>query len=268
VEHVGQNAWDKWVWIAAGSLLTVILLVFLSAPRATQHPQHPISGDLNNDKSNIQGKDGETPIGENLTNPEAKALSDKSESELNHHLAGALLIMSAWFFLFQERLAKRWAAVRSAWALTLLAAGFFLLVFSDSEIWPFGYQRFSYAVTHNLEVAQHKVFAVILLGVGAVEFARATERVSTVWSALVFPVLGLAGAVLLLFHDHGSMNGPEAMVTMARVQNQHMRFAIVGAGIALTKGIAEIDRPRRWLFCKMWPLFMVTLGILLLLYTE
>jgi hypothetical protein len=52
------------------------------------------------------------------------------------------------------------------------------------------------------------------------------------------------------------------------VQNQHMRFAIVGAGIALTKGIAEIDLPWRWLFGKMWPLFMVTLGILLLLYTE
>ena len=70
------------------------------------------------------------------------------------------------------------------------------------------------------------------------------------WSALVFPVLGLTGAVLLLIHDHGNMNGSDPMLTMVRVQNQHMRFAMVGAGIALTKGIAEIDVAWRRIFGK------------------
>jgi hypothetical protein len=264
---VRQEAWDKGVWIATGSLLTVILLVFLFPPGATQHPERRISDEINHDESNMRGKNCETPAGQNLANLEAKALADKSESELNHHLAGALLIIAALFFLFQQRLATRWAAVRSVWALTLLVTGFLLLIFSDTEIWPFGYQSFFYAVTHNLEVAQHKAFALILLGVGAVEFLRATGGVKAAWSAFVFPVLGLGG-VLLLFHDHGNMHGSDAMLTMDRVQNEHMRFAIVGAGIALTKGIAEIAVSWRRIFGTLWPFFMVVLGVLLLLYTE
>jgi hypothetical protein len=255
---VRQNAWERSVWIAGGSLLTVILLVFFFPPTWTRHPGLRIS----------EGINYEAPTGENATDLDEKWLADKRESERNHHLAGMLLIAAALFFLFQERLARRWATVRSAWALTLLVAGFLLLVFSDTEIWPFGYQSFFYAVTHNVEVAQHKAFALILLGVGAVEFSRATGRMKVVWSALVFPFLALVGAVLLLFHDHGNMHGSDPMLTMERVQNQHIRFAIVGAGIALTKGIAEIDVASQWIFCKVWPLCMVGLGVLLLLYTE
>src|SRR2546429_3153662 len=40
-----------------------------------------------------------------------------------------------------------------------LAAGLFLLVFSDTEIWPFGPQTPWYAVTHNPEDLQHKIFS-------------------------------------------------------------------------------------------------------------
>jgi hypothetical protein len=255
---VRQNAWKRSVWIAGGALLTVILMVFFFPPSWTRHPELRISEEINREAS----------TGENAADLDERWLADKRESERNHHLAGALLIAAALFFLVQERLARWWAGVRSAWALTLLAAGFLLLVFSDTEIWPFGYQSFFYAVTHSLEVAQHKAFALILLGVGAVEFSRATGSVKAGWSALVFPVIGLSGAVLLLFHDHTDMHGSDPMLTMERVQNQHIRFAIVGAGIALTKGIAEINGAWRRVFGKVWPIFMVVLGVLLLLYTE
>jgi putative copper resistance protein D len=265
---VRQNAGERSFWIAGSSLLTVILVAFLFPPAWTQHPELRISDEINHEFSDMRGEHCQTAAGQNPGDLEAKGLADKSESELNHHLAGALLITAALFFLFQERLARRWSAVRSAWALTLLAAGFLLFVFSDTEIWPFGYQSFFYAVTHSLEVAQHKAFALILLGVGAVEFSRATGRVKGAWSALVFPVLGLGGAVLLLFHDHANMHGSDPMLTMVRVQSQHMRFAIVGAGIALTKGIAEVAVSWRRIFGTVWPVFMVVLGVLLLLYTE
>jgi copper resistance protein D len=223
---------------------------------------------MHHDRAEMRGVDCEAARGEIAAGVEAQGLADKFESELNHHLAGALLIIAALFFLFQERLAMRWAAIRSAWALTLLVTGFLLLIFSDTEIWPFGDQSFFYAVTHNQEVAQHKAFALILLGVGAVEFQRATGSVKAAWSAFVFPVLGLGGAVLLLFHDHGNMHGSDAMLTMDRVHNEHMRFAIVGIGIALTKGMAEIAVSWRRIFGTVWPFFMLVLGLLLLLYTE
>jgi hypothetical protein len=58
------------------------------------------------------------------------------------------------------------------------------------------------------------------------------------------------------------------MQTMVRVQHQHLRFAGAGAGVALAKGLADSGGKWRPLFDKLWPIFMIALGLLLLLYTE
>ncbi|MGC1771620.1 MAG: hypothetical protein WA785_25170, partial [Candidatus Acidiferrales bacterium] len=42
----------------------------------------------------------------------AKQASDKKESEFNHHLAGLLVGLAGVFLLAQDKLAKRWPAVR------------------------------------------------------------------------------------------------------------------------------------------------------------
>jgi hypothetical protein len=52
------------------------------------------------------------------------------------------------------------------------------------------------------------------------------------------------------------------------VQQQHLRFAGVGAGVAVAKGVADSSEKWRPLFDRLWPLFMIALGVLLLLYTE
>jgi hypothetical protein len=127
---------------------------------------------------------------------------------------------------------------------------------------------FYYAVTHNPEVAQHKTFAAILLALGVVATLRTSGRLRAAWSAWIFPVLALAGATLLLFHHHGGMHGPGAMQTMVRVQHQHLRFAGAGAGVALAKGLADTSGKWRSLFNMLWPLFMIALGVMLMLYTE
>ncbi len=99
---------------------------------------------------------------------------DKRESEFNHHLAGVLVILAALFFLGQPALTKRWPSARYAWPMCFLIAGVFLLVFSDTEIWPFGNQSLIYAMIHNPEDVQHKTFAVILLVLGVIEMLRAS----------------------------------------------------------------------------------------------
>jgi hypothetical protein len=267
-----ERAW----WIAGGLLLVVTMAVFLFAPAWTQHPNIPAQPEMTG-MSGMQGMDDMPDMpGMNMSvaapapTPEelAKQLADKRESEFNHHLAGAMLILAALFFLAEDRLARRWPAANYAWAACLLFAGYFLLVFSDTEIWPFGYQSFYFALTHNPEVAQHKTFAAILLALGAVAALRTSGRLRAAWSALLFPVLALGGAVMLLFHHHGGMHGPDAMQTMVRVQHQHLRFAGVGAGVAVAKGAADVSQKWRPLFDKLWPLLMIALGVLLLLYTE
>jgi hypothetical protein len=267
-----ERAW----WIAGALLIVVTMAVFLFAPAWTQHPNIPAQPEMTG-MSGMEGMDdmpdmpgmhmdasAPAPTPEVL----AKQMADKRESEFNHHLAGALLILAALFFLAQDRLTRRWPAARYAWAACLLFAGYFLLVFSDTEIWPFGYQSFYYALTHNPEVAQHKTFAAILLALGAVAALRTSGRLRAAWSAWLFPVLALGGAVMLLFHHHGGMHGPDAMRTMVRVQHQHLRFAGVGAGVAVAKGVADASEKWRPLFDKLWPLLMIALGVLLLLYSE
>src|SRR5713226_6847662 len=69
-----------------------------------------------------------------------KLLADKRESEFNHHLAGLFVILAGIFILAQGALARRWSFLRFAWPACFLLSGLFLLVFSDTELWPFGPQ--------------------------------------------------------------------------------------------------------------------------------
>jgi hypothetical protein len=199
----------------------------------------------------------------------ARQRADTQVSEFNHHLAGLLVFLAGIFVLMQEPLEMRWPKVRYVWPMCFLAAGLFVLVYSDLEIWPFGPQTPWYALTHNLEDLQHKVFAVILLSLGYVELQRARGRFKGIWTAMFFPVVAIVGAILLLFHEHGGdMSAPNAMAVMDHIQAQHRWFAAAGFGIAISKGLAEI--PQKWqpIFNKAWPALLAVLGVLLLFYTE
>jgi uncharacterized membrane protein len=200
---------------------------------------------------------------------EAERLAGVRVSELNHHLAGFILILAGIFVIAEESLAKHWSPARYVWPTCFLAAGLFVLVFSDTEIWPLGPQSPWYVLTHSLEALQHKTFAAILIALGYVEFQRARGRFNGVWSASFFPVVSIVGAILLLFHVHGvDMGTPDAMQVMGRIQNQHRWFAAVGVGIAATKGLAEVSQDWQQILKRTWPALLTVLGILLMTYTE
>jgi len=199
----------------------------------------------------------------------AKRLADKQESEFNHHFAGLIITLAGLFILAENTIGKRWRRLSYAWPICFFAAGLFVLIFSDTEIWPFGPQSPWYAITHNSEDLQHKIFAVILLVLGYVALQRARGRWEAVWAAWVFPVVGAAGAILLLFHVHsGDMQAPHAMATMEHIQKQHRWFAAAGLGIALTNGLAET--PQKWqrFFRIAWPAMLIVLGYMLIIYNE
>jgi copper resistance protein D len=199
----------------------------------------------------------------------AKDLADKRESEFNHHLAGFLVIVAGIFLLAQDRLSRRWPGVRYVWPCCFLLAGVYLALFSDTEIWPMGPQTLWFAIHNNPEDLQHKIFALILLFLGTVELQRARGKLKSAWSVWAFPVLGIAGAILLLFHHHSAgMHGAHHMETMKHIKAEHLGFSITGGGIALTNGLSEVRGPGRRVFAKIWPSLMIVLGVLLMLYTE
>jgi putative copper resistance protein D len=237
-----------------------ILLLFLLAPLA-QPQQH--------DMDSMPGMKMDMPAAQEDPGHAAKRLADKQESEFNHHLSGLFIVLAGVFILAESHLVKRWPVVRYAWSMCFLASGLFVLVFSDTEIWPFGPQTPWYAITHNVEDLQHKIFSIILLALGYVEFQRARGRLKSPWVTWFFPVVGAAGAVLLLFHVHSSdMQSPHAMETMVHIQRQHHWFASMGLGVALANGLAETPQKWQQIFRKVWPALLITLGILLVLYTE
>ena len=199
----------------------------------------------------------------------AKLLADKTGSEFNHHLAGFFVVLGAVFILFQEPLTKRWRAVKYGWPASFLLSGLFVLVWSDTELWPFGHRPWLDAMTHNPEVLQHKTFAALLLVLGLIEWRRARGTLPAAWSAWVFPALAIGGSLLLLIHQHeGGMHGPDHMERMARIQSEHLSYSIAGVCLALTKGLSDIETNWRKVFSRIWPVVMMALGILLMLYRE
>jgi len=200
---------------------------------------------------------------------QAKLLADKKESEFNHHLAGFFVALGGAFILFQTPLGKRLKAVHYIWPASFLLSGIFVLIWSDTELWPFGSRQWLEALQNNREVLQHKTFALLLIGLGLIEWLRVKGSLKAAWSGFVFPVLAVGGSILLLFHQHeGGMQGPNHMEVMARIQSEHLSYAVVGIGIGLAKGLSEIRMRGYRLFSGLWPLLMFGLGILLMNYHE
>nr|UXE46091.1 hypothetical protein Hi04_10k_c5653_00006 [uncultured bacterium] len=200
---------------------------------------------------------------------QARLLADREESEFNHHLAGFFVALGAVFMLLQDRARTRWPAVKHFWPACFLLSGVFLLVWSDTQLWPFGGERWIDTMMRNSEVLQHKTFAVLLLILAVVEWQRASGVLTSAWSGWVFPALATAGSVLLLFHSHDAgMHGADHLERMALIQREHLSFSVAGIGIALTRSLSEINTNWRQAFSRTWPVLMIVLGILLMLYHE
>jgi hypothetical protein len=115
----------------------------------------------------------------------------------------------------------------------------------------------------------NKSFALILLVVGAIEFLRARNSLKVAWAGLVFPIVAIAGSLILIFHEHrGGMHGAGHMERMARIRSQHHTYTAAGFGIGFTKGLSEIKTSWQPLFNKLWPSIMIVLGVLLMSYVE
>jgi copper resistance protein D len=245
-------------------ILSVALLIFVVAGLAEAQTPSGHEGH--------RGHNGmSTPADDHLMTPamEAKLLADKKESEFNHHLAGFLVALAGMFIFFQRRLAIKWPAVKYAWPACFLLSGIFLLVWSDTELWPFGRRAWLEALTHNPEVLQHKTYAVLLLALGAIEWQRARGVLTAAWSGWVFPALAIGGSVLLLFHQHeAGMHGAHHTELMARIQSEHLSYSLAGIGVGLTKGLSDLETPWQGVFQRVWPFLMVVLGILLMFYRE
>ena len=157
------------------------------------------------------------------------------------------------------------------WAVSFFVPGLYLAFFSDPESWPIGNQTLYYVVTQNMQVLQHKVFSLLLLVLSVVEYLRVRNKLRALWTVFLFPAFAGAGAALLLFHSsaaHAAGMGPSAHLAMQKIEGQHVHFAVVGFGIALSKALADTARFHPKWMRILFSALMLILGLLLITYTE
>jgi hypothetical protein len=129
---------------------------------------------------------------------------DKEASELNHHIAGGFLIAIGLSVIYGNRGGSlpwlRWLP-----PVLFVATGLFLAAWSDDEMWPRGNLNWLWLLRHDAEALQHKLYALLLIILGIVEFMQTSTRFRKPWLALAFPVLCVMGGASLFAHHHSSM---------------------------------------------------------------
>ena len=138
---------------------------------------------------------------------------NKGPSEFNHHIAGwalvgvGLLVLACLAFPALK-------AYRYIWPSLFVVAGLFIAVWSDGEIWPRGNLSWLWLLQHDAEARQHKIYSILLIAIGVIEYLRVCGLLSRFWKTWAFPLLAVIGSGMLLIHDHTAGSGarsPEAL---------------------------------------------------------
>ena len=135
------------------------------APHATggSHPGHLSEGVAQQVGLTVSGWEG--------------SAEGKAYSEFNHRLAGAVVVLIGLSELHSALGIAAWSWMRFLLPGAMLAAGTYLIVWSDHDAWPISSHTFmDMFFGSDTETPQHKSYALLLLVVGALELFRRSGR--------------------------------------------------------------------------------------------
>jgi putative copper resistance protein D len=148
--------------------------------------------------------------------------------------------------------------------LAMLGAGGYLIIWSDHEAWPIGYKSFAETYfSDDWETIQHKLYAVLLLSVGALETLRRTDKVKHFAWGTPLPVFALIGGVMLFLHSHGTHPSAHQIAIHHAVMGT---TAIVAGLCKVTAGTKPQAGRSPWALA--WSALVLLIGVELLIYTE
>jgi hypothetical protein len=134
---------------------------------------------------------------------------NKSASEFNHHIAGWVMI-GIGLLALAALLSPGFKFQKYLWPLLFILGGLFLAIWSDAEIWPRGNLSWAWLFQHDAEARQHKIYSLLLIALGIVEYIRVRGLLPRFWKIWAFPVIAILGAGMLLIHDHGAGSGADS----------------------------------------------------------
>jgi len=189
-------------------------------------------------------------------------------SEFNHHLAAVLVLLMGLSELLAAFALRSLAWTRFLLPAAMLAAGGYLLGWSDHDAWPIGSLSFAQTfASDDPEIQQHKLYAVLFLGVGTFEGLRWLGKIPGRAGAWPLSVLAIVGGMLLFAHEHGE-NPAAHSIAM-----NHMIMGTIAIAAGLVR-LAAPASPRRdglaghWAWQLAWPGLIMLISVQLFLYTE
>lgn len=233
-------------------LLVLILLVLVVPAPAQQQDASPGMSHHHDAKPNI----GDQWEG---------SAEGKAYSEFNHHMAGLFVLLIGLSELRTALRVSLLAWTRFLLPVAMLGGGCFLLIWSDHDAWPIGSQTFIQSfVTGDFETVQHKIYALLLLGIGTVEMLRRMGRVAQPVWAMPLPTFAILGGIMLFLHSHGAHPSAHKIAMHHAVMGS---MAIAAGSCKLANGRRPQESPRSaWELA--WAGLILLIGIELLIYSE
>ena len=192
----------------------------------------------------------------------ALTAADIAWAEMNHHLAGILVVVMGVFALLEHH--RRIAPVVRHWPLLFLLLAGVLLVRADETAWPLGPLGF-FESLRNPQIAQHKLIVALISVYAIFEWRVRRKQFKSDWPPYVFPLTVGAVSAFLLTH-YGHTDGKDEVL----IAISHTPVALLGIVAASARWL-EIRAPdtregRTGAF--VWPVAFILAGVLLLLYRE
>lgn len=125
-------------------------------------------------------------------------------SERNHHIAGwAVVLMGLAELIHAMRFpAMSWTRLLLPGAMLFSAV--FVTIWSDHDAWPIGSLTFVQTFFGpDIEIVQHKIYGLLALVVGSIEWFRRIERLTHAAWVAPLPLMAIVGGLMLFGHSHG-----------------------------------------------------------------
>ena len=161
---------------------------------------------------------------------------------------------------------SRYFAWAKIWPLMFLGLAVFLFLRSDPENWPLGPNGF-WESFDSADVLQHRIAVVLIIVFAIFQWRVETNRVHSHAAALVFPVVGALGGVVLLTHTHGLTNVKEHVL----VELSHTALAIFAVIAGWSRWLElrlPSENPTRKYLAWVWPVCFILIGVILMDYHE